>query len=362
MRTLDIPNAQPPALTFADALNSPCATCEGTPCCQNLPLQTFALSNVTDVDYALYLLNFHNIELGVAADGTWSAYYRQACRFLDPNTLGCGLHGTPDKPHVCVQYNPFSCFYRRGFSEEGSADYLRVDRERMQTIASSLVFDADRQIIAAPTLESLAEVFGAQPILDDVVPYQESPAASSESGSSQTNLTDPCGSCQAHCCTTLLFPINPPVGIGSLDYLRFALGFPGTEVVVMDREWRLAISTRCRHLQDGKCGIFGAPERPLRCQYYDAWACGYRAVFDAEGQQNTVRMRLEDFPALAQACLFNKDGTAAVIPSAADLRPGIAALRAGRAAAPRPAAAPVATGRPRLPLTVVARAGMRETA
>ena len=187
MRTLDIPNAQPPALTFADALNSPCATCEGTPCCQNLPLQTFALSNVTDVDYAMYLLNFHNIELGVAADGTWSAYYRQACRFLDPNTLGCGLHGTPDKPHVCVQYNPFSCFYRRGFSEEGSADYLRVDRERMQTIASSLVFDADRQIIAAPTLESLAEVFGAQPILDDVVPYQESPAASSESGSSETS-------------------------------------------------------------------------------------------------------------------------------------------------------------------------------
>ena len=107
----------------------------------------------------------------------------------------------------------------------------------------------------------------------------------------------------------------------------------------MDREWRLAISTRCRHLQDGKCGIFGAPERPLRCQYYDAWACGYRAVFDAEGQQNTVRMRLEDFPALAQACLFNTDGTAAVIPSAADLRPGIAALRAGGAAAPRPAAA-----------------------
>src|SRR3982751_3749656 len=93
-------------LSYTEAVVPPCATCATSPCCRYLPVQTFALATLTDVDYARYLLNFDNIALGVGADGNWSVYYRQACRFLDPDTSACALHGTPDKPHVCTQYNP----------------------------------------------------------------------------------------------------------------------------------------------------------------------------------------------------------------------------------------------------------------
>ena len=80
MRTSDI--APRRSLSFQEAKASPCSTCDATPCCQYLPLQTFTVSGLADVDYAGYLLNFDDIELGIAPDGTWSAYYRQACRFL----------------------------------------------------------------------------------------------------------------------------------------------------------------------------------------------------------------------------------------------------------------------------------------
>jgi hypothetical protein len=320
MRSVDVADAEAP-LSFHNALVSPCASCQATPCCQYLPLWTFALETVIDVDYARYLLNFENIELGVASDGTWSVYYRQSCRFLAPDTLGCRLHGTPDKPHVCVQYNPFSCFYRRALSPGGMDGYLRIDRHRMGVIAESLAFDTDRRIIAAPTIESLAEVFVDYPVDDEVVPYRPGPNHPNELAATRPgDLTDPCGSCQAYCCTTLLFPISPPVSISSLDYLRFVLGFPGTELVVLNTEWQLAVNTRCRHLDGNRCGIFGEPERPLRCQFYDAWTCGHRAVFAGQGSASSVRVRLAEFPALAGACAFNPDGTAAMVPTAEQLR------------------------------------------
>ncbi|MEQ0563478.1 hypothetical protein ABJI51_30745 [Amycolatopsis sp. NEAU-NG30] len=309
------------SLAYRDARVSPCAACEAAPCCQYLPLTTFAMATLSDVDYARYLLNFDNIELGVTREGAWSVYYRQACRFLDADTLGCRLHGTPDKPHVCVQYNPFSCFYRTAFSPGGAEGYLRVDRRRLDVIVEALTFDADRRVVAAPTVESLAEAFEALPIESAVVPPRPAEPAPVQPG----DLADPCVSCPAYCCTTVLFPITPPVSISSLDYLRFALGFPGTEIVVLGTEWQLAVSARCRHLEDGRCAVFGTPDRPLRCEYHDAWTCGPRAAFDGAGIESSVRIRLEDFPALAGACAFHLDGTAAMVPGATELRPVLAA-------------------------------------
>ncbi len=303
-------------LAYRDALVPPCATCQTTPCCRYLPLTTFAMATISDVDYARYLLNFDNIELGVTIEGAWSVYYRQACRFLDPDTPGCLLHGTPDKPHVCVQYNPFSCFYRPAFSPGGAEGYLRVDRRRMDVIVESLAFDADRRVVAAPTVESLAEAFAELPIDAAIVPQRRDEPTAEQPG----ELADPCVSCPAYCCTTVLFPITPPVSVSSLDYLRFALGFPGTEIVVLGTDWQLGVSARCRHLEGGRCGVFGTPERPLRCEYHDAWACGHRAAFAGPGAASSARIRLEDFPVLAGACSFHPDGTAAVVPAAAELR------------------------------------------
>lgn len=340
------------ALSFREALVSPCASCQGTPCCQYLPLQTFALATITDVDYALYLLNFDNLELGVAPDGAWSAYYRQACRFLAPDTLACRLHGTPDKPHVCQQYNPYSCFYRGALSEDTSPTYLRIDRRRMRLFADTLAFDDDRRVVGAPTIEGLLELFGDEPVAG-AVPDRSGPDVAAGTPDESGSVVDhPCEGCAAYCCTSLMFPMTPPVSLSSFDYIRFALGFPGTEVVVVEAEWHLSVRTRCQYLVGRRCGAFGSPERPLRCQYYDEWTCGYRPVFAGPGSPATVRLRLEDFPALADACLFNRDGTAAAVPTADQLRPMVEAGRlAYSMAVPTPTAAP-APSRRLIPLLV----------
>jgi hypothetical protein len=303
------------------------------------------LSTVADVDEAVYLLNFDGIELGVAADGSWSVYYRQPCRFLDPDSLGCRLHGSADKPHVCVQYNPHGCFYRRAFGDGDSAEYLRVDRARMGVVLDALVFDDERRIVAAPTIESLAEVFAGMPI-EPSAPNPTVPGPDTSTG-----LADPCGGCPAYCCSTLLFPVGAPATLSALDYLRFTLGFPGTELVVGESSWHLAVSVTCRHLDGGRCGVYGQPERPLRCQFYDAWQCGYRAVY-GPAPQASARVRLEDFPALAACCSFLPDGSATAVPAPAEIA---AAVTRGRAADP-PDPEPGLVRR-QLPLVVLSRPG-----
>ena len=136
VRRVEEVESVPVTLSFRQALVSPCASCSGTPCCSYLPLKTFRLATLTDVDEALYLLNFDNIELGVVPDGTWSVYYRQTCRFNDQTSGACTLHGTSAKPHVCVQYNPYTCFYRGALSEAGSSSYLRIDEHGPELVVN----------------------------------------------------------------------------------------------------------------------------------------------------------------------------------------------------------------------------------
>jgi hypothetical protein len=336
------------SLSYHEARVSPCSSCESTPCCQYLPLQTFPMAGLGDVDYAFYLLNFDDIELGIAPDGTWSAYYRQACRFLARDTLGCQLHGTPAKPHVCVQYNPYSCFYRGALSAEGSPGHIRIDRTRLQMFADALTFDDERRLTGAPSFEALAAAVAASPIAA-IAPTPARPRVEVAGATEPAAVDQPCDGCGAYCCTTLMFPVSPPTNLSSLDYLRFALGFPGTEVVLAETEWHLAVRTRCRHLDGGRCGVFGTPARPLRCQYYDEWTCGYRKAFAGDGDPSSVRFRLEEFPVLAAACTFDANGVAVAIPTVEELRPAVLACAAADVTFRAP---PVARRQP-IPLRVI---------
>ena len=143
-------------LTLGQALVSPCETCAEAPCCSYLPLHTFTVETLRDVDYVRYLLNFDAIELGINATGTWSAYYRAPCRHLGERGR-CTLHGTPAKPHICVQYDPYSCWYRPALTGSGSDTYLRVDRARFEVIGELLRFDDDRRIADLPLWDDLVE-------------------------------------------------------------------------------------------------------------------------------------------------------------------------------------------------------------
>lgn len=343
--TVSVPVAAPTraagGLSYREARENPCASCSSSPCCRYLPLATFPMATLADVDYAAYLLNFDNIELGIGADGTWSAYYRQACRFLADDG-GCGLHGTPDKPHICQQYNPYSCWYRPALAGPGHDDYLRVDRGRFERLVDMVEFDAGRELAAVPSWPELRDAFADLDVADvtealaapDADPtfgqWQEvaigtRPPAEREVIAADPAHTraDPCVGCGAHCCTTLLFAIGQPTTASNLDYLRFALGFPGTEVIVSTDSWNLAVHSRCRHLEGTRCGVYGQPERPIRCQYLDAWTCSYKAVLAPARPEHAVRFRLEELPAVTAAFAFDELGVAAEVPTHDALRHAI---------------------------------------
>src|SRR6056300_1303510 len=95
-------------LSFEQASQSPCEGC-AAPCCTFLPLHDFVIQHLDHLDYALYLVNFANIELALVNGTTWRVHYRQRCSRLMPNG-GCQLHGQPQKPLVCQNYSATSCF------------------------------------------------------------------------------------------------------------------------------------------------------------------------------------------------------------------------------------------------------------
>src|SRR5437879_9821309 len=113
---IDLPMADATAaghMDYRQAMESPCMSCPTSPCCTYLPLHKFRIQSLTELDHAVYLLNFDRIELGLSQEGDWSVYYQATCRFLDPDNFGCTIHDTPEQPHICVQYNPYQCWYKR---------------------------------------------------------------------------------------------------------------------------------------------------------------------------------------------------------------------------------------------------------
>ena len=234
-------------LTLAQARETPCFSCAGSPCCTHLPLHRFHVTTLAELEHALYLLNFARIELGIAASGEWSVFYHQPCRYLDrrdPKNYLCSIHQTEAQPQICVHYNPYSCWYKKALGA-GSPDYVRVDRRRLAWIAERVVFNDDRVITATPGWPQLQEMVAAlpfeeaaetEPEVDPVferwleesalAPGPRRPAALRVYG----DFADRCAGCAAECCTTLVFPHGRPQTRRNVDYLQFALGFPGVGI------------------------------------------------------------------------------------------------------------------------------------
>lgn len=331
-----------PLRTMDDSLASPCASCETSPCCTHLPLHTFTISNLLELDHARYLLNFDRIQLGLSAAGDWSVYYVYPCRFLDRNDLSCTVHNQPAQPQICTQYNPYNCWYQRVFTRSVSAEFLQVDRPRFEYIASQIEFDAFNQIVTTPDwatmVEALRDVTATPPPVNALPPEDDAVFAAwreaVRSGIEDRpgagvfayeDLTDPCTGCGAYCCETLVFPQSAPSMMSSLDFCRFALGFPGVELGIADEAWSLIVHTRCRHLEGGRCSVFGSPERPLICKYYDAWKCTYRPNFGRPRPDDFLRIRLEQWEWLTECFRFDEFGQVAGPVSVADIRPHIEA-------------------------------------
>ena len=334
-----IDNRNGRVLKHIDALGSPCAECQNSPCCTHLPLNNFKVTNLMELDHARYLLNFEHIELGLSASGDWSAYYTYPCRYLDRNTFGCTIHNQPHQPRICVNYNPYNCWYKRVFSVGQHEDFVRIDRARMELLVQYIEFDAERKITSVPAWETLLEMMAGfddqpgsastEPQASDASLDQWEQMVLNPNGDHQMEvelrpfsaLESPCNGCQAYCCTKLVFPQNPPTHVSNLDYYRFCLGFPGVELGVADGQWSIIVNTRCSHLtDDNRCGQFGNPERPQICKYYDEWKCTYRPQFGEARPAGFIRVQLEQFELLANSLQYDGYGAIAAMPPTDTLR------------------------------------------
>lgn len=330
----------PVRLSYAEGLVSPCADCATAPCCTYLPLRTFKVTTVLELDHAVYLLNFDRIEVGLSSAGDWSIYYRYPCRFLDPQDRHCTVHNQPQQPNICVTYNPYRCWYKPNMTGNIGEELLRINRRRMAYILDHVVVDERRKVVEMPAWESLAQVFAdvpprsneqfdpppsADPVFqawEDLVlhPPADDDGAATTYAYADDAVREPCLGCHAACCQTLVFPQSTPTSAVNLDYFKFCLGFPGVELGIADTGWSIIVKTTCRHLVDRRCAIYGLPQRPLHCRYYDAWKCTFKSQFGLPRPAGFLRLRLEQFAWLAECFRFDQQGIIVQAPPTADIR------------------------------------------
>jgi len=336
------------AMSLDEARSSPCASCATSPCCSYLPLQTFQMRTLLDLDMATYLLNFERLELGLSASGDWSVYYRYPCRFLDRGDFSCTIHNTPEQPSVCVHYNPYQCWYKPAMSQEGGREFFRIDRARLRHIADRVQFDQAREIVVAPGWDELTAAFAAMPVrsgddFDSQPPHDPTLTRWVEQVRTRqvdcaerrtlplVNLVEdsPCSNCSAWCCSSLVFPVPIARSVANLDFIKFALGFPGIQLGISDGAWSLIVKTTCRHLVGNRCGLYGQPDRPLRCRYYDEWSCTYRPRLEPTRPQDFFRISLEQFAALASSLTVDEYGNVGNLPPVGELREAVEGALAG---------------------------------
>jgi len=322
-------------------LQSPCLSCPTSPCCRFLILQRLTIEDILSADHARYLVNFPKIRLGLGRDGAWSVLYEQPCRFLDTASALCRIHGDPSQPSICRHYSPYRCWYKPRLSPGDAADYLLIDRPRLEFILSRLGFDDSGRIVDVPGWGELRSAFRDLPLESgpdrDAAPVgTEAEAAAGAAAAPSTapvggspadpaaafryaDLADPCRDCSAYCCRTVAFPCHKPDTMAGLDYLQFVLGFPGLELGISDKEWSLLVHTGCRHLRDGRCALFGRDTRPLKCAYYDDLRCGFKYRFGSPPPPDFVRIPLDRFPLLLSQFRFDRHHRAVASPATAAL-------------------------------------------
>lgn len=318
------------------ASDSPCKTCQTSPCCVHLPLHTLQIASLADLDHALYVLGFDNIVMGLAANGEFSVYYLYPCRFLkrsEPGPNLCSIHNDPLQPNICVNYNPYTCWYRSALTGEASPGFIPLDRKRMERLVEHIELDEQGVITRVPDWDRILELATepldrteVEPGEDPVFARWLSETALGESESAPPRryraleLADPCNGCAAYCCKTLVFPQAPPTDLRRLDFFQFMLGFPGLELGIADDQWMIVVRTRCRHLTpNNRCGVYNRPERPKLCRYFDATGCSYVAQFGRTRPRDFLRVQLEQFFWVTEALGFDEDGQITECPSVSQL-------------------------------------------
>ena len=129
---------------------------------------------------------------------------------------------------------------------------------------------------------------------------------------------NPCVGCSAPCCRVLLAPHPTPTTFSDLDYIRYALGFPATEMVVhRDGSWQM-LSHRACTLLDGEtslCTVHGTSRKPKVCAFFNPYRCWYKRNFTTDDPPDIVRLDSARFELLLEAVSFDDEERIEAIPS-----------------------------------------------
>jgi hypothetical protein len=332
-----MPGGNHPHLSYREARQSPCLSCTTSPCCTHLLLTNFEIESIFDIDYAIYLLNFDGIIIGMDQKGKADVYLHQACDYLDGPSGLCTVHSTPLQPAVCVHYNSHTCGYRHRMIVDPHPDRPLLDRNRMAWFAERVIFDDERRVVALPDWGEVQEAFRAMPLQRIAAPppppdpvreeWRSIVLSQKPLGSDRQlrhfgapDVSDPCQGCGAWCCQKLVFNRGLPDGAPGLDFFRYCLGFPGVEVGIADDGWAVIVNTTCRHLEGNRCSVFGTDERPLKCSYYDALSCSFRSHFGVPRPDEIIRLNREQFSVVLDAIVLDDLGRTVAIPPCDVLR------------------------------------------
>jgi hypothetical protein len=133
----------------------------------------------------------------------------------------------------------------------------------------------------------------------------------------------PCDGCSAPCCRILITPHPTPLSFSDLDYIRYVLGFPRTEMIVhKDGTWQMATHRACSLLDEehGLCTVHGTPRKPKVCVYFDPYKCWYKRNFTTPRPPDIVRLDADRFERLLAVCAFDENGAISEIPRWEQLR------------------------------------------
>lgn len=301
-------------LSFHEAMTSPCETCKPSVCCFFLQLDALKSQKLADLDKINFYLNFPNIEICLTPAWEWLVYYNYPCKFYDHDVAGCLIHNKPQQPGVCVNYNPYNCYYKQLQKTHDTLcrEIIWINRERMDFLVSQISFDEDRLMSEIPGSDKIYEAMTH-------IPYNP-PARVTAPGKEKTippaprvekthlDFQNPCKDCASYCCRNLMFPQEKPSTYSNLDFLRYTLSFPGIELGISDAHWYVIAGTKCRFSEGTGCSIYEKPERPLVCKYYNPMQCIHKSAFGKTKPNGFLRVGYEEYSGLLETFRFDEEG------------------------------------------------------
>lgn len=177
------------------------------------------------METARHLLEHSNINIGLRENGEWTVFYSATCRFLDPSTSKCTIHGTARQPQICKDYRADRCWYRRTFAAATTNEMIFLSRSRVSRLIEMCIFDDCDEIYRVPDWERMSKELAG-------VDARALPAAALPAPGGASVAPDPRD--------LLLFPPGRPTHLRHLDLIRFRLGFPGVSLRIAGDEWAFA--------------------------------------------------------------------------------------------------------------------------